>query len=103
MVGIVTDEAVRSGDPRIEGTRITVLDVKRRVIDGDEDPFAIAAEYHLDVAAVFEALAFYYDHVEAMRERETADEQRRRQLERESARRREQLAGRDTDSELESA
>ncbi|MFB6293300.1 MAG: hypothetical protein ABEH60_03445, partial [Halonotius sp.] len=31
------------------------LDIKRRVIDGDEDPFAVAAEYDLDGAAVFDA------------------------------------------------
>ena len=70
MAVIVTDEEIRSGDPRIEGTRITVLDVKRRVIDGDEEPFAVAAEYDLDVAAVFEALAYYYENADAMGERE---------------------------------
>jgi uncharacterized protein (DUF433 family) len=62
MAGIVTDEAIRSGDPRIEGTRITVLDVKRRVIDGDEDPHMVAGEYDLPVADIFRALAYYYDH-----------------------------------------
>lgn len=101
MVEIVTDEDVRSGDPRIEGTRITVLDVKRRVIDGDEDPFAVAGEYDLDVASVFKALAYYYDDAEAMREREAADERRRQQLESETKRLRAQLAE-DAESELES-
>ncbi|WP_311170530.1 DUF433 domain-containing protein [Halobellus ordinarius] len=102
MVGIVTDESVRSGAPRIEETRITVLDVKRRVVDGNEDPFAVAAEYDLGVAAVFEALAYYYDNVETMREREAADEQRRERLMRESADRRTRLAGEDGGPEIES-
>jgi uncharacterized protein (DUF433 family) len=34
---IVQDEAIRSGEPRAEGTRITVSDLKRRVIDARED------------------------------------------------------------------
>jgi uncharacterized protein (DUF433 family) len=57
MATIVQDEDIRSGSPRIDGTRITVLDIKRRVIDGNEDPFAVAAEYDLDVATVSQALA----------------------------------------------
>jgi uncharacterized protein (DUF433 family) len=70
MASIVTDEAIRSGDPRIEGTRITVLDVKRRVIDGDEDPHVVAGEYDLPVADLFRALAYYYDHRSELEQRE---------------------------------
>lgn len=76
MVDIVRDEEIRSGDPRIAGTRISVLDVKRRVIDGDEDPFAVAAEYDLDPAAVFTALAYYYENPGEMQSLE-ADHERR--------------------------
>ena len=36
MVSIVCNETIRSGSPRIEGTRITVLDIKQRVIDSGE-------------------------------------------------------------------
>jgi uncharacterized protein (DUF433 family) len=102
MAVIVTDEEIRSGDPRIEGTRITVLDVKRRVIDGDEDPFAVAAEYDLDVAAVFEALAYYYENADAMGEREATAERRRQQRRLDSDRLRARLASQDGESELES-
>ncbi len=91
MVSIVCDETIRSGSPRIEGTRITVLDIKQRVIDSGEDPFAVATEYDIEVAAVFEALAYFYDNAEAMRERETARAERRRQRERESAQLRDEL------------
>lgn len=90
MTTIVRDDAIRSGDPRIEGTRITVLDIKRRVIDGDEDPFEIATEYDLDVAAVFTALAYYYEHVEAMRDRESEREERLQEIRRQSTQLREQ-------------
>ncbi|MCU4718171.1 DUF433 domain-containing protein [Halapricum hydrolyticum] len=48
MSAIVRDEDIRSGSPRIEGTRIAVHDIKRRVIDGGEDPFAVATEYEID-------------------------------------------------------
>ena len=70
MTAIVSDDAVRSGDPHIEGTRITVLDVKRRVIDIGEDPHVVAGEYGVSIADLFRALAHYYDHREEFRERE---------------------------------
>lgn len=64
MTSIVATDDIRSGDPRIEGTRITVLDVKRRVIDNDEDPHVVAGEYDVSMANLFHALAYYYDHRE---------------------------------------
>jgi uncharacterized protein (DUF433 family) len=72
MVEIVSDEQVRSGDPRIEGTRITVLDVKRRVIDEGEDPHVVAGEYDISMAELFHALAYYYEHREEFAARERA-------------------------------
>ena len=78
MSRIVSDEGVRSGQPRIEGTRITVLNVKRRVVDEDEDPAVVAGEYGVSMAALFEALAHYYDHRETLSEREAAAERSRR-------------------------
>ena len=86
MVAIVTDSDIRSGDPCIDGTRISVLDIKRRVIDGDEDSFAVAAECDLDGAAVFDALAYYYDNADEMREREADAAERRQEIKQESAR-----------------
>ena len=70
MTSIVNDETIRSGDPRIEGTRITVLDVKRRVIDAAEDPHAFAGEYGISMTALFEALAHYYEHRDDFTNRE---------------------------------
>ena len=96
MVAIVTDSEIRSGDPCIQGTRISVLDIKRRVIDGEEDPFAVATEYDLDVAAVFTALAYYYDNTDEMRNREAEAAERRQEIKQESARLREQLDAADT-------
>jgi uncharacterized protein (DUF433 family) len=90
MVDIVRDDDVRSGDPRIAGTRISVLDVKRRVIDGGEDAFAVAAEYDLDPAAVFAALSYYYDNPEEMQTLEAEHEERAEELRRASRRIRDQ-------------
>jgi uncharacterized protein (DUF433 family) len=70
LTSIVSDEAIRSGDPQIEGTRITVVDVKRRVIDGDENPHVVAGEYDIPMADLFRALAYYYHHRTELEQRE---------------------------------
>jgi hypothetical protein len=54
------------------GVRITVLDVKRRVIDEEEDPHVVAGECGISMAELFTALAYYYDHREALSRREEA-------------------------------
>jgi uncharacterized protein (DUF433 family) len=70
MADIVRDSSIRSGQPRIDGTRVTVLDVKRRVLDEDEDPHVVAGEFDISMAALFNALAYYYENREAFTERE---------------------------------
>jgi uncharacterized protein (DUF433 family) len=82
MTSVVSDDDIRSGSPRIEGTRITVLDIKRRVVDNDEDPHVVAGEYAVSVGDVFHALAHYYDHREEFQSRERDAERRRRDGER---------------------
>lgn len=67
---IVSDEGVRSGDPRIAGTRITVLDVKRGVIDEDEDPHVVAGEYGISMAKLLTALAYYLEHRDEFADRD---------------------------------
>ena len=66
MSEIVSTEGVLGGEPRIEGRRIGVLHVVTRVLD-DETPEEVAADFDLDVADVYRALADYYDHHEEMR------------------------------------
>lgn len=77
MSGIVRDESIRSGQPRVDGTRITVLDLKQRVIDHGEDPHVVAGEYGLTMADLFYALAYYYDHRDEFEEREREAEAER--------------------------
>lgn len=70
MAAIVSDESIRSGRPRIDGTRITVLDVKQRVIDQGEDPHVVAGEYDVSMAELFTALAHFYEHRDRLEELE---------------------------------
>lgn len=72
---IVSDD-VLGGEPRIESTRIGVLQIFEEVEDGDLSPQAFADRYDLDVAAVYRALAHYHEHPQEM---ETV-RQRRRQM-----------------------
>ena len=70
MESIVEDDGIRSGQPRIDGTRITVLDRMRRVIDGGEDPHVVAGEYDISLADLFAALTVYYQNRERFAEDE---------------------------------
>lgn len=67
MSEIVSTDDVLGGAPRIEGRRIGVHHVARRVIDAGEPPERVAADYDLDIADVHRALAYYYDHADEMR------------------------------------
>ena len=64
------DEEIRSGSPRIDGTRITVLDVERRVIDEQEDPHVVAGEDDVSMAELFTVRSYYYEHRKAFVDRE---------------------------------
>lgn len=54
-------------EPHIRGSRITVRDIQQRVEGRDEAPFRVAERLNLDVAAVYEALAYYHANPEEMR------------------------------------
>jgi len=54
-------------EPHIEGSRITVRDVHERVEKRGLSPTRVAERFDLDVATVYEALAYYHANPEAMR------------------------------------
>jgi uncharacterized protein (DUF433 family) len=54
-------------EPHIRGSRVTVRDVQQRVEERGESPVRVAERLHLDVAAVYEALAYYHGNPEEMR------------------------------------
>ncbi|WP_299333805.1 DUF433 domain-containing protein [Haloplanus sp.] len=69
-------------EPHVEGRRISVLQLRDRVEKVGDTPQAVAKDYDLDIAAVYQALAYYHTHTEELeairerRERETAALQR---------------------------
>ncbi|HET7323833.1 MAG TPA: DUF433 domain-containing protein [Halococcus sp.] len=66
-MGIVKTEDVLGGKPRLEGRRISVLQIKD-LVDRGREPTHIAADFDLDLADVHTALSYYYDHSDEMRE-----------------------------------
>ena len=68
MAEIVTTSDTLGGLPRIEGRRIGVHHIAKRVLDAGESPEQVAADYNLEIADVHRALVYYYDHSEEMRE-----------------------------------
>ena len=67
MAEIVSTNDTLRGAPRIEGRRIGVHHVAKRVIDVGESPEQVAADYDLDIADVYRALVYYYDNPDEMR------------------------------------
>ena len=72
MVSIVRTDDVLGGDPRLEGRRISVLQIADMVRHGDHTPEYVADQLDLSLAEVYTALAYYYSHpdeMDAVRER----------------------------------
>lgn len=65
---IVTTEDVLHGKPRLEGRRISVLQVAEMVIDADRPPERVADELDVGLDEIHEALAYYYRNPEEMTE-----------------------------------
>lgn len=55
---------VRSGKPRITGTRIAVEDVAVMHLMLGHSLIEIAGQYELSMASVYAAMAYYFDHRE---------------------------------------
>ncbi len=68
MAEIVSTEDTLGGAPRIEGRRIGVHHIAKRVVDAGESPEQVAADYDIDIADVHRALVYYYDNPEEMRQ-----------------------------------
>lgn len=72
MTEIVTTEDVLGGEPRLEGRRISVLQVTDMVLDAGHSPEYVADQLDISLAEVHTALAYYYEHpdeMETIRER----------------------------------
>jgi len=69
-------------EPHLPDSRITVREVRGRVEDRGLAPETVADRFNLNIAAVYEALAYYHSNLEEMRRVErrhtSADEQSKR-------------------------
>ncbi len=59
---ITTDPRVRAGRPCIVGTGLRVTDIVMAHLYHGRSAGEIASDYELDIAKVYAALAYYYEH-----------------------------------------
>jgi uncharacterized protein (DUF433 family) len=78
---IVETDDVLGGKPRLEGRRISVLQIAEMVLDADYDPAEVADQLDVDLADVHLALAYFYDNIEEMDRLERRREELVRDLE----------------------
>jgi uncharacterized protein (DUF433 family) len=71
---VTRDEDILGGEPRIDRTRVGIRHVAARVVDSGQSPAYVADQLDISLAAVYEALAYYYDNVEEMRDLEQKNE-----------------------------
>ena len=55
-------------EPHVEGSRVTVRHIYKRVHERGLRPETVADRHNLDIADVYHALAYYHDHPEEMAE-----------------------------------
>jgi len=72
-------------EPHIEGSRVTVRDVYVRVERRGTEPERVAERYNLDIADVYEALAYYHSNPEEMQQVEERHERAREEAKRRSS------------------
>ncbi len=80
---IVETEDTLGGEPRLDGRRISVMQIAEMYIDGGMSPETVADQLEVGLDEVHEALAYYYKHPEEMdeireRHRKLEDELRER-------------------------
>jgi uncharacterized protein (DUF433 family) len=68
MDGIVKTDGVMGGQPRIDGRRISVLQIYEWVNEEGMAPETVSSEFDVTLADVHLALSYYYDNVAEMEE-----------------------------------
>ncbi len=73
--GIVKTEGVCGGSPRIDGTRIRVIDIMAYYKAGESpEEIAFLFKDSIDLGDVHEAIAYYYKHLGEMKKEEAETE-----------------------------
>lgn len=67
-MAITRDENVLGGEPRIDGTRVGVRHIAEKVIEGGYTPAYVSDQFGVSLSEVYEALSYYYDNTEEIRE-----------------------------------
>jgi len=70
---IVSTPDTLGGKPRIDGHRIAVTHIKSWRLNWGMTEAEIAATYDLPLAAVYAAMAYYFDHKSEIDQRDTED------------------------------
>jgi uncharacterized protein (DUF433 family) len=68
MTDIVHTDGVLGGKPRLEGHRISVLQIADMVLDAGHSPEYVADQLGISLSDVHTALAYYYDNPDEMDE-----------------------------------
>jgi len=68
MATIVQSDDVLGGEPRLEGTRVSVFDIYELVIEGGNPHADVADQLNRSLGDVYTALAYYHEHPEEMRQ-----------------------------------
>ena len=66
MSEIVSTDGIMCRQPRIEGRRISVLQIVEWVHEEGMGPETVATESDLDMAEIYRALAYYYENIDSM-------------------------------------
>jgi len=86
MVQLISQEhleispAVRGGNPCIAGTRIAVEDIAIMHLKMGQSLIEIAGKYALTIASVYAAMAYYFDHRQAIDHRTAIEDQQIEEL-----------------------
>lgn len=65
---IVQTEDTLGGEPRLEGRRVSVMQIAEMVLDAGKSPEYVADQLNLGLDEVHEALAYYYRNIDEMNE-----------------------------------
>jgi uncharacterized protein (DUF433 family) len=71
---VSASESKTHDEPHLPGSRITVRDIGQRVEERGDSPVRVAERFDIDLAAVYEALAYYHGNPEEMRQVEKRHE-----------------------------
>lgn len=68
MSEIVKTEDVLGGEPRLQGRRISVIQIADMLIKGEQSPVYVADQLNISLAEVHAAMAYYYENPDEMDE-----------------------------------